>query len=262
MYYQRESWICQREGVFMIVLPVVLSLAAFGTTLCGGLLAVKLRDRLGVLTAFVAGVLIAVPLFDLLPEAIDIAQTVGMPVTIVMYVSAGGFIFLYILERYVSVHRVCEDGVCRNLRHPKGGWIGAVELSAHSYIDGFAIGLGFHFDARVCLLIAIAVLAHDFSDGLNTVTVMLKSGNSLRSSLRMLLLDALAPVMGAVSALFIKVPAGYLALILSFFAGSFLYLGAGDLLPEAHENNPPLPAVAASVSGFAVIFIVVRVLSG
>jgi len=246
----------------MIVLPVVLSLAAFGTTMCGGLLAMKLRDRLGILTAFVAGVLIAVPLFDLLPEAIGIAETIGMPVTVVLYVSAGGFIFLYILERYVSVHRVCEGGVCRNLRHPKGGWIGAIELSAHSYIDGFAIGMGFRFDARVGLLIAIAVLAHDFSDGLNTVAVMLKSGNSLRSSLRMLLLDASAPVLGAVSALFIKVPEGYLALILSFFAGGFLYLGAGDLLPEAHENNPPLPSVAASVAGFAVIFIVVRVLSG
>jgi len=246
----------------MIVLPVVLSLAAFGTTLCGGLLAVKLRDRLGILTAFVAGVLIAVPLFDLLPEAIGIAETAGMPVNRILYVTAIGFLFLYILERYISVHRVCEGGVCRNLRHPKGGWIGAVELSAHSYIDGFAIGLGFRFDARVGLLIAIAVLAHDFSDGLNTVTVMLKSGNSLRSSLRMLLLDASAPVLGAVSALFIEVPEVYLALILSFFAGGFLYLGAGDLLPEAHESNPPLPSVAASVAGFAVIFIVVRVLSG
>jgi zinc transporter ZupT len=246
----------------MIVLPVVLSVAAFGTTLCGGLLAMKLRDRLGILTAFVAGVLIAVPLFDLLPEAIDIAESVGMPVNRILYVTGIGFLFLYILERYVSVHRVCEGGVCRNLRHPKGGWIGAVELSAHSYIDGFAIGLGFRFDARVGLLIAIAVLAHDFSDGLNTVTVMLKAGNSLRSSLRMLLLDAFAPVLGAVSALFVKVPAGYLALMLSFFAGGFLYLGAGDLLPEAHENNPPLPSVAASVAGFTVIFVVVRVLSG
>jgi len=68
--------------------------------------------------------------------------------------------------------------------------------------------------------------------------------------------------LGAVSALFLKVPAGYLALILSFFAGSFLYLGAGDLLPAAHENNLPLPTVVASVAGFAVIFTVVRVLGG
>ena len=127
----------------MIVLPVVFSLTAFGMTLCGGLLAVKLRDRLGILTAFAAGVLIAVPLFDLLPEAISIAETVGMP-----------------------------------------------------------------------------------------VTVLLTSGNSLRSSLRILLLDASMPVLGAVSALFIKVPESYLALILSFFAGGFLYLGAGGECPE------------------------------
>jgi zinc transporter ZupT len=242
--------------------PLLLSLAAFGATFAGGLLAVRLRNRLGVLSAFAAGVLIAVPLFDLLPEAIDLATTLAMPIRTVLYSTAAGFLFLYILERYVSVHRVCEDGVCRNLRHPKGGVFSSIELSVHSLLDGFAIGVAFRFDTQAGLLVAIAVLAHDFSDGLNTVTVMLGSGNSLRSSLGMLALDAAAPVLGVLASFVIKPPENILVLILAFFAGSFLYLGAGDLLPEAHEQNPPLKTVAASLGGFALIWGVVRLMTG
>jgi zinc transporter ZupT len=237
---------------------ITLSSAAFASTLAGGLAAVRLRDRLGVVMAFASGVLIAVPLFDLLPESLTMAAEAGVPIRQVMYATAVGFLSLYALERYFSVHRVCEGGVCRNVHHPKGGTWGSIELSVHSFVDGFAIGTGFHFSFQVGVIVAVAVIAHDFSDGINTVTVMLKTGNSLRSALGMLLLDALAPVLGAASTLFIWVPERYLVLLLPFFAGGFLYLGAGDLLPEAHEKNPPLVALLSSVAGFAVVFVVTR----
>ena len=175
-----------------------------------------------------------------------------------MYVTALGFIFLYVLERYFSVHRVCEDGVCQNVRHPRGGLLGAAELSAHSFVDGFAIGLGFQAGAHVGIIITVAVISHDFADGINTVTVMMNSGNPVRSSLRMLLLDAIAPVLGAASTLLFTVPEQTLIYILPFFAGGFLYLGASDLLPEAHESNPPAVSLVLSLAGFLLIFVVTR----
>jgi ZIP family zinc transporter len=113
----------------------------------------------------------------------------------------------------------------------------------------------------VGIVIAFAVICHDFTDGLSTVTVMLNSGNSLKNSLRMLILDAVAPVVGAIVALFIEVPPYYLALLLPFFAGGFLYLGASDLLPEAHEKNPQTITVIACTSGFIIVFILTYVLS-
>jgi zinc transporter ZupT len=48
--------------------------------------------------------------------------------------------------------------------------------------------------------------------------------------------------------------------LLPFFAGGFLYLGAGDLLPEAHEKNPPLVSLLAALTGFVLIFVVVQIL--
>ena len=111
------------------------------------------------------------------------------------------------------------------------------------------------------IVIAFAVICHDFTDGLSAVTVMLNSGNSLKNSLRMLFLDAVAPLLGAVVALFIVVPQYYLALLLPFFAGGFLYLGASDLLPEAHEKNPQILTIVACTSGFILVFILTYVLS-
>ncbi len=242
-------------------LPVMFGAVTFASTLLGGLLAVRYREKFGILAAFAAGVLMAVALFDLLPETLKLAAEVGVPSERVMYVTAVGFIFLLILDRYFSVHRVCAaDGTCTNVHHHRGGFFGAAELSAHSFMDGMAIGIGFQLEFHVGIIVAFAVIAHDFSDGLNTVTVMLKSGNSLRSSIKMLLVDAITPVLGVLSTLVIRIPETYLILFLPFFAGGFLYLGSSDLLPQAHEESEPLVSITFTLLGFLLIFVITRVL--
>ena len=240
---------------------IIFGVITFFSTMVGGLFAVWFRKSFGMLAAFAAGVLIAVPLFDLLPETFRLAAKVGVPLEHVMYVTAIGFIFLLILDRYFAVHRIClPDGTCSNVHHHTGGFFGATELSAHSFMDGLAIGIGFQLEFHVGIVVAFAVIAHDFSDGLNTVTVMLNSGNSLRSSIKMLLVDAITPVLGVLSTLVIRIPEYYLILFLPFFAGGFLYLGSSDLLPQAHEKNHPLVSIAFTLLGFVLIFVITGLL--
>jgi zinc transporter, ZIP family len=107
-------------------------------------------------------------------------------------------------------------------------------------------------------LIAIGIITHDLSDGLNTVTVVLAHGNPRRRALFWLIIDMLAPVAGAAATLFVNLD-GMLPWILAFFAGSFLYIGASDLLPEAKLHDSPLVGVA-TVSGMLAIFLTTRVL--
>ncbi len=245
----------------MNIFPIIFGVLTFVSTLAGGLFAVRYRKRFEILAAFAAGVLIAVSLFDLLPEALELATKARVRLDQVMYLTAGGFIFLLILERYFSVHKVClPDGPCTNVHHHKGGLFGAGELSAHSFMDGLAIGIGFQLEYHVGIIVAFAVIAHDFSDGLNTVTVMLNSGNSLRSSLKMLALDAIAPLLGILFTLVVSIPESYLILFLPFFAGGFLYLGSSDLLPQAHKGSDPLVSIAFTLLGFLLIFIITKLL--
>jgi zinc transporter ZupT len=249
-----------KGDAFMSLYPIFLAIVTFFSTSVGGLFAAEYRASKA-LTAFAAGVLISVPLFDLLPGAFSLAIEAHMPLENVMYVTAVGFIFLYVLERYISVHRVCRSGECDNIRHPTAGMFGATELSIHSFMDGVAIGVGFQLAFHIGMIVALAVICHDFSDGLNTVTIMLNSGNTLRSSLRMLLLDACTPFLGVLSTFIIKIPEQYLVLLLPFFAGGFLYLGAGDLLPGAHEKNPSLSSLISSLGGFLLIYVLTLVVN-
>lgn len=224
----------------------------------GGYVAARNRSRFGVIAAFSAGVLIAVPLFQLLPASLKLADTLRVPLPDVLYMTGLGFIFLYMLERVLSVKKVRSGERWIYVRHSTGGLYGASELALHSFADGFAIGIGFHFSVQIGIIVALAVIFHDFPDGMNVITVMLSSGNSLKSAMRMLLLDAATPVLGAATSLFVSTFDRYLVYLLPFFAGGFLYLGASDILPEAHEETSPFLAFLISLIGFVVVFAAAR----
>jgi ZIP family zinc transporter len=111
---------------------------------------------------------------------------------------------------------------------------------------------------EVGAVVTVAVLAHDFSDGINTVNVILKNKGDKKSAYKWLLMDAVAPVLGAASTLFFSLPTEILAVILAVFAGFFLYIGASDLIPESHHGHPKLLTTAMTVLGMAVLFVVIR----
>jgi zinc transporter, ZIP family len=79
---------------------------------------------------------------------------------------------------------------------------------------------------------------------------MKHSNNSAKSSVWMLILVAIAPLLGVASTLLFVLPDLYLVMIISFLVGGFLYLGASDCLPEAYEINPPWVTVVFSIVGF------------
>lgn len=119
------------------------------------------------------------------------------------------------------------------------------------------IGFSFQFNWQLGIAVSVAVISHDFCDGLTTVTLMLSTGNSVKASLGMLLLDATAPILGAVVAIILSLEY-YLIFFLSFIAGAFLYIGAGNLLPLAHRENPKFVTVVSLIFGLILIFILSR----
>jgi zinc transporter, ZIP family len=68
-----------------------------------------------------------------------------------------------------------------------------------------------------------------------------------------LAIDALAPLLGAIVGTQIAVSDLTLGYILCVYCGIFLYIGATDLLPEAHAQGS-WPRVALTALGFALIF--------
>ena len=121
-------------------------------------------------------------------------------------------------------------------------------------MDGLAIGLAFQISLAVGVVVAVAVLTHDFSDGINTVSMILRHGGSRREAFKWLTVDALAPAVGVLASTLITMPPIGFSFILSLFAGFFLYLGASDLLPESHHAHPTLWTTVATLLGVIVMY--------
>jgi zinc transporter ZupT len=241
--------------------PVALTAAAVVSTLAGGAMALRFRDRLHYLLGFTAGVLLGVVAFDLLPEVFALARTHDFDPSAAMVALVVGFLLFHSLEKFVLVHPAQEDHYSHH-HHPHVGLASAAVLAAHSCMDGVAIGIGFQVSPLVGLTVAIAVIAHDFSDGLNTVSLMLRHRNSTRRAVAMLAVDALAPLVGVLMTLVFAIPPFQLMVYLGFFAGFLLYIGVSDILPEAHSRAGPgvaLKLIALTCAGAAFVYTVVRV---
>ena len=234
---------------------ILISIAALVSTLLGGVFALRFKDKLHLILGFSAGAIIGVAFFDLLPEAIGLGSK-NYEISFITSVAALGFIVYTILDRFVFFHSHNNDEHQSNTEQHKNrrGVLGAGSLSVHSFLDGAAIGLAFQVSAAVGAVVAIAVLVHDFSDGVNTVNLILKNSGTRAQAFKWLLVDALAPVLGVTSTLFFSVPESALGIILAVFAGFFLYIGASDLLPESHHSHPTAWTTLATVLGITVLY--------
>ena len=104
------------------------------------------------------------------------------------------------------------------------------------------------------ITVAIAVLTHDFSDGINALNVVLKNRGSRTQGVRWLLLDAAAPVLGIASTYFFKLPPSSFGAGLALLAGFFLYIGASDLIPESYHAHPKFLTTTMTVAGAAALY--------
>jgi len=231
---------------------ILIGIATFFSTLLGGLFALRLKDRLHLILGFSAGAIIGVAFFDLMPGAFEIGAK-NYPPSYITTIIAVGFLVYLVLDRAVMLHGHHEEK-----DHLRRGSLGAGSLSIHSFLDGAGIGLAFKVSAGLGAVVAVAVLTHDFSDGINTVNFILKNKGERNRAFGWLFVDALAPVLGVISTLFFTIEEATLGLLLALFSGFFLYIGASDLLPESHHTHPVAWTTIMSVVGMAVLYLVTR----
>lgn len=235
---------------------LLIASAALLATLIGGSLALRVRDHLHLVLGFSAGAVAGVALFDLLPEAIDLGTKSHSASAVALFVAFGLFGYL-ILDRLILLHTHDDDSHAEHA-HARRGAFGALTLSAHSFLDGVAIGVGFQASAAVGAIVTAAVLTHDFSDGINTVNLVLRNGGSAGKARSWLLIDALAPLLGAASTLLFRIPESAIGLVLAVFVGTFLYLSASDLIPESHHRHPRALTTVMTLAGAVVLWLVVH----
>ena len=235
-------------------MPIAIPLAGLTVvaTLIGGRVGLRFSDRLPTLLALTGGVVVAVALLDVLPEGIEGVGDTDLATALV----AAGFLGFFFAERMLVLHD--REEAMETLGTERVGVLGAAGLSAHSFLDGLGIGFAFGVDSATGFLVFLAVISHDFADGLNTVSYVLRRSGNRQAAVRWLTIDALAPLVGAIVGSRSRSPTRPSATSSASYCGIFLYIGAIDLLPEAHAQGSWRRGRARRRSGFAVIFAVTR----
>lgn len=238
-------------------LVLIISISAFIATLLGGLFAIRFKDKLHLILGFSAGALLGAALFDLLPESFDIGSHYYSLSTMFGVVAMGIFFYL-IIDRCLGTHQhVHEEHKDHGHSAVRGG-TGALTLVIHSLFDGVAIGLA-SFVPAALPIVAAAVLAHDFSDGINTVNLVFRNDGKNKSAWIWLVLDAAAPIVGAVTTRLFTIPDSFIAIALALLSGFFIYISLSDLIPESYHGHPTRWTTILTVFGAVAIFIAVKI---
>jgi ZIP family zinc transporter len=233
----------------------LVSAAAFLSAFLGGFVALRAVSRVGIIIAIGAGIRIGAAFFDLIPEA---ANLLGGALDQVMLATAFGFLAFYVIEKLTAVH-VGHEAAAEldhgEAAHRHVGVIGAGGMSIHSFLDGVALAAGLAVGGGLGVVIAVVVIIHRFSDGISVVSLLLASQTPIREAYRWVAIVAIAPVLGVLLGLLVTVPDQVLGVMLAVFAGFFLYVGAAELLPEAHRSDRSRWVVLATLGGVVAIYV-------
>ena len=117
------------------------------------------------------------------------------------------------------------------------GWMAMAALSIHNLLDGLNIAVAFQGGSQVGATVGLAICLHKFADGLALTSLFRMAGYSNRRGFQwVLLLAASTPIGTALAGQVLpQLHPSFLAAALGFTAGSFLYVGAADILPRIHK---------------------------
>ncbi len=237
---------------------LLAAVTAIATT-AGGLLAIKSKDRLHVVLGLAAGLLLGLVAFDLLPEVFELNEDELFHAPAVSIAFVAGFMVLHLIERALGSHEPTDSEYASDHKHTHNiaGTVGALTMSGHVFLDGVALGIAFQVSNSLGIAIFVALLVHAFSDGLNTVSLLIKTGNWSQRAIWLLAVDAVMRIGGAAFGTYISISDPLLGLYLATFAGMLIYLATSHILPEAHAKHSSKLTMLATFVGILIMWLVV-----
>lgn len=192
----------------------------------GGFFNIKSKNMIAFLYELTAGMMTGIVCFEMIPESIEISNTMFSILGIAI-----GVAIVYITDIIIQKFNKKE----------KRGIIALVimfSMAIHNAIEGLAIGSSFIFSFSLGFTVLISIFLHDIPEGM-VVGITNKINNK---TLKMIIINS------AIVGSFVGVGAfigGYIgkinqiniAISLSIAAGAMLYLISCQLIPESKENT-------------------------
>ena len=240
-------------------IAIALAAATAVATALGGVIALRARDRLHLVLGLAAGLLLGLVAFDLLPEVFEMSNTTFLGAPSVSVALIGGFLLLHLYEKFFGSHEPAESDYGHEHKHTANvtGSVGALAMGLHVFLDGLALGVAFSIDEKLGVAVFVALLVHAFSDGLNTVAMLVKTNKWTKKGVWLLGVDSIARVSGAAIGSSLALSENITALYLAAFSGIVIYIATSHILPEAHARHSSRWTLAATLGGVAIMWALV-----
>ncbi|MEI6216519.1 MAG: ZIP family metal transporter [Actinomycetes bacterium] len=244
------------------MIAIALAAVTVLATTLGGALALKSKDRFHLVLGLAAGLMLGLVSFDLLPEIFRNATLYVGKLPAVTLAFVGGFLTLHFFEQFAGSHEPVDSDYDHDHTHYGNiaGGLGALAMAGHVFLDGMALGLAFQVSNAFGIAVFIALIVHAFSDGLNTVAMLIKGGKWSSAVKALLVIDAIARISGAALGSKISISNSWLAIYLAIFSGFIIYIATSHILPEAHSRHPSRMTMVATLIGVLTMFLVVNTL--
>ena len=253
----------------IILMSLIAGVAGMGL---GGLLTAlfgsKSDKMIGIFLSFSGGVMISIAFVELIPEAIELADTWIM--VIGLFVGAALVFVLHSimdnLSRFDSKSKLHDtfaeffhsgDMITKKSSMLRSGMIMLFAIALHNIPEGLAMGAAGYHDAALGATLAIMIGLHNIPEGMAISAPLISGGLSKIKTLILLTLTGATTVFGAIAGVFVgAVSGGALAFSFSVAGGAMLYVVFGEILPQSIVTNKDrVPTVFALVGiVFGLIF--------
>lgn len=230
----------------MIFILMFISVISLLGTLIGssiGLLISKPSNRLlGALLGFSGGLMLAIVVFDLIPECTEKWNFMSTLSTIIF-----GIIIIAFSDRILNKKNIFSN------KHMQVAVITAAGLMLHNFPEGIIMGCGFFLGGtlgtRMCILIAV----HDIPEGVAVAAPMVASKIDPLKIFVYTAITAIPTAFGAAIGIFIGgISASVLGISLGLASGIMLYVVCGKMLPEAIKLWYGLSTTLSILAGFLI----------
>ncbi|MEK7848538.1 MAG: ZIP family metal transporter [Chloroflexota bacterium] len=239
------------------LVAVLLSLITAVANIIGGGLAVYQRNlsrsTMANFLGLGGGFILAAALMELVPEVI------GLGADFVLYIVAGFlliFVSEHLLEHYLEERKRTlvphEDEEL--LLHPGVGVATILGLSIHDFFDGVAIGIGFLTSPSLGVLMFLAVITHEITAGFSIAATSRASGLGRGIAFASAVGIGLITVVGTVFVFLVgELGPTVTGVLLGLATGTFIHVGASDLLPAA-GRGPSRLAILFVLAGVGLFY--------
>ena len=241
-------------------------LAAAAANYLGGFLVAARRltqQRLRYLIALGAGFMLAAVFIKLIPESIE-QWPAGKRLAPMLCVLIG-YMLIQFVEHTIAPHfhfgeETHEEAMLAH--HAALAGLGA--LMVHTFFDGVSIAVASLVDARLGVVVFIAILLHKLPEGFTVSSMMLAAGRGQRAAHLAALAVGMTTLIGVSLVLaFRNISVDSLPLsayVLPLSAGVTLYVAASDLIPEVNTREGGMRTSLMVFAGVALLYIIELIL--